>query len=154
MHRTQTCNWGNHLKSVWKSPILTHNESDCHMNCTIAECSYCTYVIFLLEFKLEFMRGIAILVTCDYRGKHGLELPATNTDADEMRKMQSRRETNAELEYASTIQWLSQPRVFVRCDSRSKRGFQWKPWTPPTSATANLLHVGGLYMYGTLCGVL
>ena len=32
------------------------------------------------------MRGIAILVTCDYRGKHGLELPATDTDADEMRK--------------------------------------------------------------------
>ena len=26
------------------------------------------------------MRGIAILVICDYRGKRGLELPATNTD--------------------------------------------------------------------------
>ena len=56
------------------------------MNCIIAESSYCTYVIFLLEFKLESTRGIAILVTCDYRGRHGLELPATNTDADEMRK--------------------------------------------------------------------
>ena len=53
------------------------------MNCIIAESSYCTYVIFLLEFKLESMRGIAILVTCDYRGR---QLPATNTDADEMRK--------------------------------------------------------------------
>ena len=42
--------------------------------------------LFLLEFKLESMRGIAILVTCDYRAKHGLELPATNADADEMRK--------------------------------------------------------------------
>ena len=31
------------------------------------------------------MRGIAILVTCDYRGKQGLQLPATNSDADEMR---------------------------------------------------------------------
>ena len=41
---------------------------------------------FLLQFKLEFMQGIAILVTCDYRGKHGLELSA-NADADEMRQI-------------------------------------------------------------------
>ena len=32
------------------------------------------------------MRGIAILVTCDYSGKSHSELPATNADADEMKK--------------------------------------------------------------------
>ena len=32
------------------------------------------------------MRGIAILVTCDYSDNPHLELPATNRDADEMRK--------------------------------------------------------------------
>ena len=31
------------------------------------------------------MRGLAILVTCDYRGR-GLQLPAANIDAKEMRK--------------------------------------------------------------------
>ena len=31
------------------------------------------------------MRGLAVLVTCDYRGR-GLQLPAANTDANQMRK--------------------------------------------------------------------
>ena len=35
------------------------------------------------------MRGIAILVICDYRGRHGLDLPTTNADADEIEKLLS-----------------------------------------------------------------
>ena len=58
------------------------------MQC-ISECSGSNNPIFLLEFKLESMRGIGILVTCDYRGysgKCGLQLPATSIDANEMRQ--------------------------------------------------------------------
>ena len=58
------------------------------MQC-ISECIVVVTIPFLLlEFKLKSMRGIGILVTCDYRGysgKCGLQLPATSIDADEMR---------------------------------------------------------------------